>query len=176
MEEPEKVIYAYTDEQALEDGMLIQVQGGKVNRVTRAVFDHFSQPLLNTPVGSLITDFTRVVKAIEFMSKLEADSDGWDWYVRRQGIVAGPERGRRTDAYVSRGLLNMVVADCLEPSRFNPYGFGWEFLVISKRRQAASFELGSRNEKGVPAPGGDRQARTPARLTARWLFQISSHD
>jgi hypothetical protein len=86
MEEPENVIYAYTDEQALEDGVLVAVLGGKVNRVTRAVFDHFSQPLLNTPVASLITDSTKVVKAIEFMSKLEADSDGW-----RTGTYEGKE-------------------------------------------------------------------------------------
>jgi hypothetical protein len=86
MEEPEDIISAYTDDQALEDGVLVEVQGGNVNRVTRAVFDHFSQPLLHTPVGSLITDFTGVVKVIESLLKLQADTDGW-----RTGTYEGKE-------------------------------------------------------------------------------------
>ena len=42
-QQPENVIFAYTDEQALEDGVLIEVSCA-VNRVTRAVFDHLRVP------------------------------------------------------------------------------------------------------------------------------------
>ena len=42
--EPEKIIFEYTDAQALEDGFLDAVNWGFVNRVTRAVFDHFCAP------------------------------------------------------------------------------------------------------------------------------------
>ena len=97
MEEPEDIISAYTDEQALEDGVLVEVQGGKVNRVTRAVFDHFSQPLLHTPVGSLITDFTGVVKVIEFLLKLQADAYGWRAPVRTKARNYGWSRTRLED-------------------------------------------------------------------------------
>ena len=38
-------IYTYTDQQALQDGVLVAIPGdGGVNRVTRAVFDHFVKP------------------------------------------------------------------------------------------------------------------------------------
>ena len=39
-------ISVYTDAEALEDGFLVQITGdGGVNRVTRAVYDHFVQPI-----------------------------------------------------------------------------------------------------------------------------------
>ena len=39
-------ISTYTDQQALEDGVLVAVPGdAEVNRVTRAVFDHFTESL-----------------------------------------------------------------------------------------------------------------------------------
>src|SRR5439155_17312159 len=45
------VISVYTDAEALEDGVLVAVTGpGGVNRVTRAVFDHFTEPLGASPI------------------------------------------------------------------------------------------------------------------------------
>ena len=37
-QEPENVIYAYTDAEACDDGVLVAIRHGPVNRVTRAVF------------------------------------------------------------------------------------------------------------------------------------------
>ena len=62
-EEDWEVISEYTDKQAVEDGVLVPVSGpGGVNRVTRAVFDHFTRPL---------------AEAIRAMAKLPPDKDGW---------------------------------------------------------------------------------------------------
>ena len=72
MEEPE-IIDAYTDAQALEDGFLVKVEYDQVNRVTRAVFDHFARPM----GSSAVMDITPVMAAIRTIQKLEADEDGW---------------------------------------------------------------------------------------------------
>jgi len=65
-------ISVYTDAQALEDGVLVDFRGfGKVNRVTGAVFDHFT-----STTGSGEREITRLVEAIEAMLKITPD-DGW---------------------------------------------------------------------------------------------------
>ena len=38
-----EVIYSYTDEQAINDGVIIPVKFGKIIRITRAVFDDFDK-------------------------------------------------------------------------------------------------------------------------------------
>ena len=81
------VIVEYSDKQALEDGVLVSVPGeGKVNRVTRAVFDHFTSSLGSTPLTGEVTDITRLQEAIRVMLKIEPDEDGW-----RTGVHEGKE-------------------------------------------------------------------------------------
>ena len=76
-QEPENVIFAYTDAEALDDGVLVAIRCGSVNRVARAVFDHFTTSMGSSPVTGPVTDVTRLMRAIESMLKLEADTDGW---------------------------------------------------------------------------------------------------
>ncbi len=72
------VIVEYSDSQALEDGVLVSFPGeGKVNRVTRAVFDHFTKPLGRSPATGEVTDITPLQDAIRAMLKIEPDKDTW---------------------------------------------------------------------------------------------------
>ena len=72
------VIVEYSDSQALEDGVLVSVPGeGKVNRVTRAVFDHFTKPMGHSPATGEVTDITPLQDAIRAMLKIEPDEDAW---------------------------------------------------------------------------------------------------
>ena len=73
-----EVIYSYTDQQALEDGVLVAVPGpGKVNRVTHAVFYHFTKDLGSSPVTGKVTDISPVMEAIRAILAVPADEDGW---------------------------------------------------------------------------------------------------
>jgi hypothetical protein len=73
-----EIIVAYTDKQAIEDGVLVSVSGeGRVNRVTRAVFDHFTEPLGSSPATGEVTDITRLQDAIRTLLKVEPDEDAW---------------------------------------------------------------------------------------------------
>ena len=76
-QKPENVIYAYTDAEACDDGVLVAIRRGPVNRVTRAVFDHFTASMGSSPVTGPVTDVGRLMRAIESMLKLEADGGGW---------------------------------------------------------------------------------------------------
>lgn len=59
-------IYAYTDAQALEDGVLVAISGeGNVNRVTRAVFDHFAKSAGATELAEI--DFAPLTAAVRAM-------------------------------------------------------------------------------------------------------------
>jgi len=72
------VIDVYSDKQALEDGVLVSVPGeGRVNRVTRAVFDNFTEPLGSSPATDQVNDITRLQDAIRAMLKVEPDQDAW---------------------------------------------------------------------------------------------------
>jgi len=71
----EKVIDRYTDAEALEDGFLVAVNEPPVNRVTRAVFDQFSNPIGAPP--AVVIDITPLLKVIRTMLTIEADADGW---------------------------------------------------------------------------------------------------
>jgi hypothetical protein len=67
-----EVIDSYTDEDALEDGTLIAYPGpGGINRVTRAVFTHFTREM-----GPGITDITALEKAMKYILTVEVDG-GW---------------------------------------------------------------------------------------------------
>jgi hypothetical protein len=87
MQKEPNLIVEYTDEQALEDGVLVSVPGeGKVNRVTKAVFDHFTKPMGETSGTGPVTDITGLQEAIRAMLKIEPDQDGW-----RTGAYDGKE-------------------------------------------------------------------------------------
>ena len=69
-------VYAYTDAQALEDGVLVAISGeGRVNRVTRAVFDHFAKPIGN---AADVIDITPLMAAIQAMLAVPP-KDGWHY-------------------------------------------------------------------------------------------------
>jgi hypothetical protein len=77
-QEPENIIISsYTDAQAVEDGVLVAWDDLQVNRVTRAVFDHFTQSMGSSPLTGVVTDITPLRKVIQTMLAVEADADGW---------------------------------------------------------------------------------------------------
>ena len=76
--EQRNIIITYTDRQAVEDGVLVAFPGeGGVNRVTRAVFDHFTQPMGNSSITGPVTDTTPLREAIRALLKDAPDQDGW---------------------------------------------------------------------------------------------------
>ena len=78
MNQDHNVIYAYTDEQAIADGVLVRIPGeGGVNRVTRAVFDHFTESMGSSPATGEVTNSTLLQDAIRTMVKIVPDKDGW---------------------------------------------------------------------------------------------------
>ena len=67
-----EVISSYTDRQAVEDGVLVDFPGpGRINRVTRAVFDHFTEEM-----GVGMTNVGPLTQAMEHMLTVEIDN-GW---------------------------------------------------------------------------------------------------
>ena len=87
MQDQPDVIVEYTDKQALEDGVLVSFPGeGKVNRVTRAVFDYFAKPMGSAPETGQVTDITRLQGAIHALLKVVPDADAW-----RTGSYEGKE-------------------------------------------------------------------------------------
>jgi hypothetical protein len=76
-EESEKIIFEYTDAQAVEDGVLVEVSCGAVNRVTYAVFDHFARPLENELSGEVKFDLTPLTATIRAVLAVTPDEDGW---------------------------------------------------------------------------------------------------
>jgi hypothetical protein len=75
--ESDDVISVYTDAQALEDGVLVQMDELPVNRVTRAVFDHFASPMGSSPITGTVIDITPVKRVIQAMLAVKPDDDGW---------------------------------------------------------------------------------------------------
>ncbi|MFH0796001.1 MAG: hypothetical protein V2A65_02975 [Candidatus Omnitrophota bacterium] len=81
-----EVIFSYTDEQAVEDGVVIPVKFGKINRVTRTILDDF------IPAG---TESTEVVECKEFFALAEKitrefqrqhqEKDDWFYSVKIDG-------------------------------------------------------------------------------------------
>jgi hypothetical protein len=83
-QEPENVISSYTDAQALEDGVLVAWDTLPVNRVTRAVFDHFTHSMGCSPITGAVIDITPLRRVVQTMLAVEADEGGW-----RVGAYAG---------------------------------------------------------------------------------------
>ena len=50
---------------------------GKVNRVTRAVFDHFTENMGQSPLTGPVTDTTQLVTVIRAWLKRKPDESGW---------------------------------------------------------------------------------------------------
>src|SRR5713226_5380161 len=72
-----EVIDVYTDADALGDGSLVAVPGpGGINRVTRAVFDHFTESMGTSPITGPVTNIGPLMDAIRAMLAIEPD-DGW---------------------------------------------------------------------------------------------------
>jgi hypothetical protein len=68
-------ISVYTDAQALDEGVLVVVPGeGGVNRVTRAVFDHFAKQTGDPALGEF--DLSPLQTAITAILAIVPD-DGW---------------------------------------------------------------------------------------------------
>ena len=76
-QEFDNVLVAYTDAEALADGVLVQVDAAPVNRVTRSVFDRFTTPLGTSQVTGPVTDIGPLLGAIRWMLAIQADKDGW---------------------------------------------------------------------------------------------------
>jgi len=67
------IVDAYTDEQAVEDGLLIPIQFGSINRVTRAVLHEFAQE------DKSLESFNEFVEAV--MKEFESQRDKRnDWF------------------------------------------------------------------------------------------------
>lgn len=93
MAEDWEVISTYTDEQAVEDGVLVPLAGlGPVNRVTRAVFAHFvgEAAFKPMPVIEMPKVLEPLMAAIRAMLKIPPDRDGWrtgDYQGKRLWLV-----------------------------------------------------------------------------------------
>ncbi len=73
-------IYVYSDEQAVEDGVLVAVNGlfpaiWKLNRVTRAVWDAYTAPI--GPSDLRITDVTVITRTLRATWEDADVVDGW---------------------------------------------------------------------------------------------------
>ncbi len=78
MTEDFEVISTYTDQQAIEDGVLIAIHGdGGVNRVTRAVFDHFAKSMGSSSITGPVTNIGPVMEAIRAVLNVAPDEGGW---------------------------------------------------------------------------------------------------
>ena len=91
MAEDWNVVSTYSDEQAVEDGVLVSVEGlvrvhglyrpsgRRINRVTRAVFAYFTGKLADesAPVVELILRLQPLIEAIRAMIAISPDEDGW---------------------------------------------------------------------------------------------------
>jgi hypothetical protein len=83
----DEVISSYTDAEAIADGVLVQWSGpARVNRITRAVFDTFTDPMGESPLTGPLTNVGRLVRIIDTLVKKTADEDGW-----RKGSGEGRE-------------------------------------------------------------------------------------
>lgn len=78
MAKEDPVVITYTDRQAVEDGVLVPFPGeGGVNRITRAVFDHFTRHMGSSPITGPVVDITALSEVIREMLALSPDEDGW---------------------------------------------------------------------------------------------------
>ena len=91
MTQDPEVISSYTDRQAVEDGFLVAVPGdGGVNRVTRAVFDHFTTPMGSSSITGAVINIGPLMEAIRAMLRIAPDEGGWhtgDYQGKRLWLV-----------------------------------------------------------------------------------------
>ena len=74
----DNIISSYSDDQAIDDGVLVPLFFSKVNRVTRPVFDYFvKSPEENVTFIEMIFKITPLRDAVEAISKVRPDGDGW---------------------------------------------------------------------------------------------------
>ncbi|HYR88502.1 MAG TPA: hypothetical protein VE422_30765 [Terriglobia bacterium] len=76
-EEQPNVVFEYSDEQAIEDGVLVAVSEGKVNRVTRTVFDHFTKSATEPAGTESEIDIEPLREVIHAILQVPPDEDGW---------------------------------------------------------------------------------------------------
>jgi len=97
MTDDANVIYSYTDRQAVEDGVLVPVDGeGQVNRVTRAVFDHFTESMGSSALTGPVIDITPLKEVIREILRASPDEDGWrklTWQGKELWLVPNEVRG-----------------------------------------------------------------------------------
>lgn len=72
-----EVISTYTDAQALDDGVLVDVRGvlpaaWNVNRATRALWSAYTET-----IGGVMTNITRFVQAMKAAWSNAREDDGW---------------------------------------------------------------------------------------------------
>src|SRR5262245_40716761 len=97
MTDDTQVISRYTDGEALEDGALVEIHGeAKVNRVTRAVFDHFVEAIGSSSLTGPVLDITPLKEVIRSVLKVPPDEDGWrtlDYQGKTLWLVPNEVRG-----------------------------------------------------------------------------------
>jgi hypothetical protein len=69
--EDAEIIDVYTDEQAIEDGVIIPVKFGSITRITRAVFDDFDKGGFDAP--RFYSFMNEAVKILEGQMKAKKD-------------------------------------------------------------------------------------------------------
>jgi hypothetical protein len=99
MTDDSNVIYSYTDQQAVEDGVLVPLIGfGKVNRVTRAVFAHLTgiTPEEKASLIELALKLKPLRDAVREILRVSPDEDGWrklTWQGKELWLVPKEVRG-----------------------------------------------------------------------------------
>lgn len=74
----DNIISSYSDDQAVDDGVLVPVFFGRVNRVTRPVFEHFVEsPEENVPFIEIGFKLKPLSEAVDAICKVKPDGDGW---------------------------------------------------------------------------------------------------
>jgi len=66
-----EIVYSYTDEQAIKDGVIIPVKFGCIIRITRAVFDDFDKGGFNA--SAFYSFMNEALKLLEEQKKAKED-------------------------------------------------------------------------------------------------------
>lgn len=69
--EDAEIVYSYTDEQAIEDGVIIPVKFGSIIRITRAVFDDYDKGGFNA--SAFFSFMNEADKVLEEQKKARKD-------------------------------------------------------------------------------------------------------
>lgn len=84
----DEVIFEYTDEQALADGLLVEFNHGNIDRVTRAVFDKYvwRKPAFVQGRKTERLDF-RPLKRIAQLAMGEIELEAWEVHKQRKVTI-----------------------------------------------------------------------------------------